>query len=149
MSYTIFVVILVLIAVEIGLKSRQKQTAARRPGVTWRQAPQTPEAPQSPKARPAEGGVQSVKAAEEAAPPRERTFVTMEGRAEETRWHEAVMGEEGTDSCHDEMYADIHAEEPAANHADAELAREWAKAVVMAEILKRPSERRWSARGGK
>lgn len=75
-------------------------------------------------------------------------FVSLEGQASETDWHDAVMTGEGTDPCHDEMYAS-----PSMDHGEhlqaqrPEEAREWAKAVVMAEIMKRPAERRWSARG--
>ncbi|MBR6707831.1 MAG: hypothetical protein IKI84_14310 [Clostridia bacterium] len=75
-------------------------------------------------------------------------FVSLEGQAAETDWHDAVMTGEGTDPCHDEMYA-----VSSVNHGDqihaqrSEETREWAKAVVMAEIMKRPAERRWGVRG--
>ncbi len=75
-------------------------------------------------------------------------FVSLEGRVAETDWHEAKMTGEGTDPCHDEMYVVPLADHENPKHAESSKeAREWARAVVMAEILKRPSARRWSARG--
>ena len=75
-------------------------------------------------------------------------FVSLEERAAQTDWHEAEMTGEGTDPCHDEMYAvpfEVHGNPKYAETA--KEAREWARAVVMAEILKRPSERRWRGHG--
>ncbi len=70
-------------------------------------------------------------------------FISMEDRSKETQWHETRMTGEGTDPCHDEMYADPStAPHHAGTDGGSEEAREWARAVVMAEILKRPSERR-------
>lgn len=76
-------------------------------------------------------------------------FMSMEGQAEETDWNQTVMAREGTDPCHDGMYAEPYSEnhEKPVHPERHEEAREWAKAVVMAEILKRPAERRWNARG--
>ena len=74
-------------------------------------------------------------------------FVSMEGKAEETRWHDTVMGEEGEDPCHDEMFTAMNTVGSEIKNGNSETAREWAHAVIMAEILKRPSERRWNARG--
>ena len=75
-------------------------------------------------------------------------FVSMENQAIETDWHDAVMTGEGTDPCHDEMYIAPAVDHDKPQHTEiTEEAREWARAVVMAEIMKRPSERRWGARG--
>ncbi|MBR4501553.1 MAG: hypothetical protein IKP22_06630 [Clostridia bacterium] len=75
-------------------------------------------------------------------------FVSLEDQASETDWHEAEMTGEGKDPCHDEMYAGPIEDHENTKHAESpKEAREWARAVIMAEILKRPSERRWGARG--
>ena len=77
----------------------------------------------------------------------DRVFSSMEGLAEETKWHDAEMSGEGSDPCHEEMYPDPHAPQIRKEHEETQDAREWARAVVMAEILQRPCDRRLKARG--
>ncbi len=74
-------------------------------------------------------------------------FESLEDRAEETVWHETAMSGEGTDPCHKDMFDFTPAPHAEAGEERPQGSREWARAVVMAEVLKRPSERRRSVHG--
>lgn len=150
-----FFFVVILIMVTVFAVNEAKKAMRKKTGSAGRPAGTVPSTQDANAASPAPASPAPAASPAAAAPLRHASladytsrFVSLEGRADETDWHDAVMTGEGTDPCHDEMYPAPSVEHFNPKHAEkTEEAREWAKAVVMAEILKRPAERRWNARG--
>ncbi len=126
---------------------RKQRSAAQRNGEPHGEAVPPGRPVRSPEAK-APPEQEKQKAPDMKTPSSPAGFVSMEDKAPKTRWHPTEMTGEGTDPCHEDMYeAPVH--RPEEKDRGTEEAREWARAVVMAEILKRPSERRGRMHAGK
>lgn len=142
--------VIIFAAVAFFSVAEAKKTLRKNTNSAGKPAKAVPSTQSAPDAAPASAPSAPAAAPLQSAPfvKYEPGFVSLEGRAPETEWHDAAMSGEGTDPCHDEMFAVFAGDHEKPKPTEkTEEAREWAKAVVMAEILKRPSERRWGVRG--